>query len=243
MGWEHGKQHGQDPYMFFDAGATIDAVMLYEANEKQFNNMLIQWPNYMRNNRNNMVIGNSSDLRLLDSLKRNTPAEFTYRTKKGYSDVYREGLAKGIFMHDISRSLWSSKRGIDIKDWAIVYGHSISEFKREYDLIPYEVIMKFDEDNIQGTITIINHSDEEIKNLSINYIENYHWESIKDNIPIDLKLKPKSKNIYTFIVEPRKDKAKKELILGYKLTHPRFPQYISYTQRSKIDYDQYAYGK
>ena len=135
LGWEHGKQHGQDPYMMFDAGVMVDAVMLYEASEKQFRNLMVQWNNYMRNHQNNIIIGNSSDIRLLESTTRNTASEYVYRQKKGYRKIYRNSLAKGVFLHDLSRALWSSKRGLKTLEWAVVNGHTTSAFRQESGMI------------------------------------------------------------------------------------------------------------
>ena len=44
LGWNHGQEHGQDPYMFFDAGIDYDAVMIYEASRPQHVSMLTAWP-------------------------------------------------------------------------------------------------------------------------------------------------------------------------------------------------------
>jgi len=76
LGWNHGKEHGQDPVMFFDAGVDIDAVMLYEANELQFEKLLTQWNRYIEQGEGNIFVGNCVDYRLLDSLTLNPPGEF-----------------------------------------------------------------------------------------------------------------------------------------------------------------------
>ena len=239
LGWEHGKQHGQDPYMMFDAGAMIDAVMLYEASENQFKNMMIQWKNYMRDNRNNVIIGNASDIRLLESKTRNPAADFIYRQVKGYRDVYRTGLAKGIFFHDISRALWSSKRGINIKDWSIVNGHAISRYRQELSMIPYSAEIKFNQDKETGIITIKNHTDQTISGLKLNFVETGNWEEVKDNANSSISLSPNQtlKMLFKAVVKP--ERKNKETVLGYLLTHKSYPKYFFFTQRSKIDYSQY----
>jgi len=75
LGWDHGREHGQDPIMFFDAGVDIDAVMLYEANEAQFESLIIQWNNYIKKGQGNIFIGNCVDYKLLDSKTLSPPGE------------------------------------------------------------------------------------------------------------------------------------------------------------------------
>ncbi len=240
LGWEHGKQHGQDPYMMFDAGAMIDAVMLYEANETQFKNMMIQWKNYMRNNQNNVVIGNASDIRLLDSSTRNPPADFIYRQVKGYRNVYREGLAKGIFFHDISRALWSSKRGIDIKEWAIVNGHSISKYRQELGLIPYSATIKFNEDKKTGIIKIKNHSDRIIPDLKISYVKTGNWNKVQHEGDHFVTLFPKKTVEIAFKALIKPERKAVDAILGYLIEQKHYPKYFFFTQRAKVDYEKHG---
>ena len=239
LGWEHGKQHGQDPYMMFDAGALIDAVMLYEASEGQFKNMMVQWRNYMRDNANNVMIGNASDVRLLESSTRNAPADFIYRQVKGYRNVYRNGLAKGIFFHDISRALWSSKRGIDIKEWAIVNGHSISKYRQELGMIPYSAKIKLNADARTGKIKIKNHTDKIISGLRLSFVDTGNWVSATDKKERLISLQP-NKTIqipFKAVIKPERESI--DTILGYVITHKYHPKYFFFTQRSKIDYEKY----
>ena len=239
LGWEHGKQHGQDPYMMFDAGAMIDAVMLYEATENQFKNMMIQWKNYMRDNKNNVIVGNASDVRLLTSTTRNPPADFMYRQVRGYRDIYRQGLAKGIFFHDISRALWSSKRGIDIKEWAIVNGHSISKYRQELGLIPYSAEIKFSPDKENGKIKIKNHTDQIIPGLELSFVETGNWTSVKDKGNYLITLFPRQTLEIPFraVIKPKRKAT--DTILGYLITHKHYPKYFFFTQRAKVDYEKY----
>ena len=48
LSWEHGKQHGQDPVMFTDAGLTFVAPMLYEVESpQQFDTVAEAWNEYL----------------------------------------------------------------------------------------------------------------------------------------------------------------------------------------------------
>ena len=239
LGWEHGKQHGQDPYMMFDAGAFVDAVMLYEASEAQFKNMMYQWNNYMRDNKNNLVIGNSSDIRLLESISRNTAADFMFRQIKGYRKIYRNGLAKGIFFHDISRALWSSKRGIPIYDWAIVNGSSTSEFRFDSGVIPYKIVIDFNlSSKEEGVIKIINPSKKIIRNLSLQVIKTPHWDKITTSISSRfITIKPNSTLEFSFKAKIKPKYQNQEIVLGCVAEHPRYRKYFAFTQYANKPYN------
>ena len=241
LGWEHGKQHGQDPYMMFDAGAMVDAIMLYEATELQFKNMMVQWNNYMRNNENNIVIGNSPDIRLLDSTTRNTPVEFEYRQKKGYRNVYRNGLAKGIFFHDLYRALWSSKRGITTLEWAVVNGHTISAFRHESGIIPYEAKVSFNKDQRTAVIQIENKGQQAIHGIKLHFVPTYSWQEVKDNAPASIDLRAGEKRKFLVEAMVREGYESKDSILGYYLEHPRYRRYFFYTQKTKKRFKQDYY--
>ncbi|HMB00341.1 MAG TPA: hypothetical protein VKS21_05075 [Spirochaetota bacterium] len=232
LGWEHGKQHGQDPYMMFDAGAFIDAVMLYEANATQFKNMMVQWHHYMRYNKNNLIIGNAADVRLLDGKSGHPAVEYVYRTRKGAANIYKNGFAKGVFFHDIDRALWSSKRGISTKEWAIVNGHAVSEYRYQTGLIPYKGEIFFNDDLKNGHIDIINTSDKKVEDLKISFVPTHSWATVEDNLPETITLHPKERQRYTFSVKVRPAFRKEENILGYVLDHALYRRYFFFTVRS-----------
>ena len=239
LGWEHGKQHGQDPYMFFDAGVLIDAIMLYEANTIQFKNMMIQWPNYMRNNLNNLVIGNASDIRFLDGSSYNTAIEYMSRTRRGYQNIYREGFAKGIFLHDLSRALWSSKRGINIKEWAIVHGHATSLYRFDMGLIPYKAEAVMNDDKKSGVIKITNNTDKHIQNMYLSFVQTAPWKSVTMNAPYTISLNAYEAKHYLFDADLLPDHQDKEVIIGFKVEHPYYRKFFFFTQYSKRDLNSF----
>lgn len=235
LGWEHGKQHGQDPYMMFDAGVFADSVMLYESDQNQFRNMMIQWPQYMRNNQNNIFIGNATDVRLLDSSKRNIADEYVYRSVQGYQKIYRKGLAKGVFCHDISRMLWSSKRGLRTIEWGVVSGHVFSKFRQEHGEIPYSINISFDPKNRKkGFIEVVNLSMQNLEDLSIVHIPTGSWHRVQDNIPSSFQLRAGESVRFAFQADLVKGIAYRDNILAYKGMHPKYRSYISFTQLPAI---------
>lgn len=235
LGWEHGKQHGQDPYMFFDAGLYMDAAMLYEATEAQFRNMMAQWPAYIRDNKYNILIGNSADTRLLDGRSEHPALEYTYRTHVGYRQIAREGLARGIFMHDLSRMFWSTKRGISTLDWAIVCGSTQSDYRRDLGMIPYRLDVAFSRDLRHGTLTVKNLTDRRISGLKLAPVPSPSWAKIADNVPATFSLAAKETVQYQFTADVRGEAAATEAVLGYLMEHKDFRKTFAYGIRSSRD--------
>ncbi len=234
LGWEHGAQHGQDPYMFFDAGAFIDAVMLYEANRIQFRNMMVQWPNYMTFNQNNLMMGNASDLKFLDGELNNYGLEYLRRTKTAYKALYRKGLAKGIFIHDLSRALWSKRRYYDISEWALLHGQATSEFKKDHKLIPFEGSIHFDKkqknnNEYTGKITIKNQSDQFLRGLQIQYAPTVAYRKVSDNIPERIDLAPGENRNFIFKAILKEKYVGSERPFGYYIAHAYYPKYFFIT--------------
>jgi len=139
LGWEHGKQHGQDPIMFNDAGITYDAVMLYEANQMQYRSVLIDWKKYLKARQVNIICGNSVDVTLLDSSNLTAPEEMVRRSILGSKQLLFGGMTDGIFWHDLSRALWGRKGEFSTKEWCLTGAVSISKYKAEKGLSPVAV--------------------------------------------------------------------------------------------------------
>lgn len=231
LGWSWGHQHGQDPYMFFDAGVFIDAVMLYEASKEMFANMMVMWPRYMFLAGNNLMVGNSTDVRLLDSKWEHPAVEYVYRSKKGYRRIYRNGLARGIFMHDISRALWSSYRGLEMEEWAIVHGYVTSAYRSELGLIPYRGTISFSDDQRKGVIRVENLGNATLSSIKLRLAPTHAWQKVTDDIPESFSLKPGEKKVFTFDALVRPEHRNRENILGYYLDSPVARKYFFFTYR------------
>jgi hypothetical protein len=177
LGWDHGREHGQDPVMFFDAGVMIDAVMLYESDRFQFPRMLEQWKCYMKAGQGNILIGNCVDSRLLDSESLSPPQEFYRRNTAGYGGILNGGVASGIFFHDLSRGVWGRKGGFSMRDYAVAHGSSVYRLLRESGGTDLVVdVMRGTGGDCSRFIVLKNNGMMEIKNV---VIEVYGWEGGK----------------------------------------------------------------
>lgn len=159
LGWNHGKEHGQDPVMFFDAGVTIDAVMLYEANSDQFKRLLQHWKNYLKEGQGNIIVGNCIDQNLLDSQYNNPPDELMRRNIEGYRNIKNNGFASGLFLHDLARGLWGRRGGHTLHEYANAFLSSVFSLKKDLQVIDLRVDVEVDEIIINGTerIEVLGH--------------------------------------------------------------------------------------
>lgn len=167
LGWNQGQEHGQDPYMFFDAGIDYDAVMIYEANRAQHVGMLASWPRYLSGEYNTLV-GNMIDNRLQDGSLR-PELEYMKRVYESEAKFNRSSRIRGVFFHDISRMLWSRFRGYGntIREWANINASIVSRIEEKYSENPFNVSVKLDERNRTGVLTIVNRTSKRQNNVSI----------------------------------------------------------------------------
>jgi hypothetical protein len=119
LSWEKGWQHGQDPVMMSDAGADIDAVMLYECTRQQYDGLVKDWNSYkLTHERVNLIVGDVVDWPLHQStLNPAGPEELYYRTVTAVKKFYIDGYCKGVFIHDLSRALWGRTGPWPAKQW------------------------------------------------------------------------------------------------------------------------------
>jgi hypothetical protein len=159
LGWNHGKEHGQDPVMFFDAGVSIDAVMLYEANSEQFKRLLQHWKKYIKEGQGNIIVGNCIDQNLLDSPYNSPPDELLRRNIEGYRNIINNGFASGLFLHDLARGFWGRRGGYSLHDYANAFLSSVFSLKKDLQVIDLRVDVEVDEIIINGTerIEVLGH--------------------------------------------------------------------------------------
>ncbi len=138
LGWNHGSEHGQDPYFFQDAGVFSDFVMLYEATPDMIEAMKKSWSEYVDNSDLNYIPGNQIDADLLKSEYNNNPVEEYYQRLNSGVD-YATYLSKGIFIHDISRAFWGRKGTYPYNEWLISGFSSASYARMRNNEIPYNI--------------------------------------------------------------------------------------------------------
>ncbi|MDD4003658.1 MAG: hypothetical protein PHW69_00455 [Elusimicrobiaceae bacterium] len=130
LGWNKGWQHGQDPAMIVDAGADIDAVMLYEADDGQYATMMRDWSGYLEKGDTRLVVGDIVDAPLHQ--KRGS-REFARRLNWAGDGIYGpKGNAEGLFIHDLGRLLYGRKGNETTQDWVSAARDAVVRHKKLY---------------------------------------------------------------------------------------------------------------
>jgi len=128
LSWDRGWQHGQDPIMFRDAGADLDAIMLYECDKEQFDGLIKDWEGYLRAGQVNLLAGDCVDW-VLHQRDPAGPQEFKRRILMGYHHLNRNGPVKGIFIHDLFRALRGRTGPWGTRGWMGAAAQVIAEIK------------------------------------------------------------------------------------------------------------------
>ena len=167
LGWAQGAEHGQDPYMFFDAGIDYDAVMIYEANRPQHVGMLQSWPRYL-SGEYNVLVGNMVDNRLQDGSLR-PEMEYMRRIYESEAKFNSSSRIRGVFFFDMSRMMWSKYRGSQngIREWANINAAVVSRIEEKYSENPFTVTIELDEKQRRGVVSILNRTPSRINNIKI----------------------------------------------------------------------------
>lgn len=133
LSWEKGWQHGQDAVMFTDAGADFLMVMLYECDREQFDNLIRQWESYIEEGQVSILSGDETDWPLHQyTHDPSGPKELYNRTIQGYKTIGSKGPVKGMFVHDLGRSLWRGRRGpYPGKEWLVAGAHAFSDMRKD----------------------------------------------------------------------------------------------------------------
>ncbi len=126
--WDKGWQHGQDPVMMNDAGIDADALMMYEATAPQFESMMNDWHAYVHRGDVQLIPGDVIDWPLHQKSPRG-PGEFVYRLDRAMKDVFQDGTADGIFIHDLARALWGRLGPYSTLDWMQATKSLVARFR------------------------------------------------------------------------------------------------------------------
>lgn len=133
--WDKGWHHGQDPVMMNDAGVDADALMLYEADAEQFEQMMREWGRYVGRRDAQLVVGDVVDWPLHQRSPRG-PGEFGYRMRRAMEGVYGDGPAAGIFVHDLARALGGRLGPYSTMDWMLEARAAARRFRELPDDAP-----------------------------------------------------------------------------------------------------------
>jgi hypothetical protein len=143
LSWWHGKQHGQDPLMFTDAGVGMLSPMLYQVDGRpMFDTMVRDWNQYLAAGQANICPGDQIDFYWHQKLI-NPPAPYemydrmvtAHGTKgKGYQ---QGGYTIGAFAHDINRCADGLNDGpYPGTEWALAAGAAFTTVRTDWGVYP-----------------------------------------------------------------------------------------------------------
>ncbi len=138
--WRQGKEHGQDPLMYLDAGLDINAAMFYSIDKKTYPYMLDDWRAYLKKNNTNLLAGQCVDWNLLGrTYNPPGPEEHFIRQKMAVDKFIDVNPSLGLFWHDLTRAFKRSRGPYSALEWAIAGGASFTYLRKKQGIFPFEV--------------------------------------------------------------------------------------------------------
>jgi len=138
--WKQGKEHGQDPLMFIDAGVDMNAAMFYSIDKKTYPFMAEDWRNYLKQDNTNLLAGQCVDWNLLG---RTTvppgPEEHFLRQKIAVDRFLPVNPSLGLFWHDLTRAFKGTRGPYSALEWAVTGGASFTYLRRAKGFFPFSV--------------------------------------------------------------------------------------------------------
>jgi hypothetical protein len=169
--WKMGREHGQDPLMFIDAGVDINALMFYSIDKNTYPLMLSDWHDYLKKGNTNMLAGQCVDWNLLGrTYKPAGPEEHYIRQKMAVDKFLKINPLMGLFWHDLTRAFKGSRGPYSAIEWAIGGAASFSYLRDKEGVFPFEIKWDCPDRAAQGEVFTI---DITIKNKSVVSSEYY----------------------------------------------------------------------
>jgi len=198
LSWQHGKQHGQDPLMFSDAGASLLAPMLYQVpNRGHFDSMVKAWNEYVSQGQVNLAPGDQVDFYWhQNSVQPAAPEELYDRMITGHRRYLRaaadgtQGLTVGGFWHDISRAAVSGRKGpYPGTEWALAGGAAFTTIRNDWQVYPMLAELEVPRSGslggtVQATLTLRNIVKADVKNVSLQVEKTSGIEAVGTIKPI-----------------------------------------------------------
>lgn len=212
LGWDKGHEHGQDPLMLNDAGASFCAVMLYESTAKEEKAMIGQWSKYLAGDEVNLIVGEAVDWELMGMSKEpEAPQEFTIRLSGGIRGLSRDHPARGLFWHDLNRTHWGSLGPYSRIEWVNAGAAAFTRLRSERGELPLRTrVVTGDR---WAEVVIENLTDEIMKDIKVSFIQTpgvaLRDDRVKtvsrigkrDRARVVYKLKPDSRSMVAFQIE------------------------------------------
>jgi len=176
--WKHGEQHGQDPYMFADAGVAMLAPMLYQVETRRhYEFILDDWHAYTQPGKLNLICGDQVDNDWHQDLG---PEELQRRMTQAHERFVNGGHTSGGFWHDISRAAVVGRLGpYPPSEWALAGGASFSRIRTTWGVYPIQAELQAPTTARLGgsfrlTVKLANVSDKPVRHIKIKPMSTLH---------------------------------------------------------------------
>lgn len=175
LSWWHGKQHGQDPLMFTDAGASVLAPMLYQVDSRgMYDSMVRDWNEYLGQGQANIFPGDQVDYRWHQKLRNPAAPEEMYdRMVTAHRKFHATGLTVGMFLHDISRATTPDNNGpYPGTEWALAGGAAFSTLRMNWRVFPIVATLQMPaaaplDTTVEGQLTLQNVVKRDVKRVTL----------------------------------------------------------------------------
>lgn len=179
LSWEHGVQHGQDPLMFTDAGATLLAPMLYQVEDRgHYNRVKKAWAEYLRTGQVNLAVGDQVDDYWHQKTRKPAAPEELYRriTEANAELEPGDGYTTGAFWHDISRASLGGRRGpYPGSEWGLAGGAAFTVLRNRWKVYPLTAEMaeldKTGGARFTARVSIKNIAETNISNIRLRVLD------------------------------------------------------------------------
>jgi hypothetical protein len=169
--WRQGKEHGQDPLMFIDAGVDINSGMFYSIDHDTYPDMLNSWRDYLKQGQTNLCAGQCVDWNLLGRTYRPSgPEEHFIRQKMLVDEFLPVNPTLGLFWHDLTRAFKGSKGPYTSLEWAVAGAASFSYLRAKQGFFPFESKWELPDSVKRGEIFTI---DIQVKNTGAITMDYY----------------------------------------------------------------------
>ncbi len=181
LSWKHGTQHGQDPYMFADAGMDYCGAMLYQAESRRhFEFAVKHWQGYAQPGELNLLVGDQVDddwhqerpgVRMRQP--RTSVEEFYRRLRVGTTMMMRGEKARGIFVHDVGRIISGKTGPYGGREWALAGAAAASELRNNWGLYPIALKVKAPRQAALGqrftiSVAVTNRTDSTLNDVEVS---------------------------------------------------------------------------
>jgi hypothetical protein len=160
--WRQGKEHGQDPLMFIDAGVDINSGMFYSIDHNTYPSMIQSWKEYLQQGRTNLCAGQCVDWNLLGrTFRPSGPEEHFLRQKLLVDELLPVNPSLGLFWHDLTRAFKGSKGPYSSLEWGVAGAASFTYLRAKQGYFPFECKWELPDSVKRGEIFTI---DIQVKN-------------------------------------------------------------------------------